>query len=246
MPLGYHLATVKRTLFCPLVLCVIRLAAPPGPGPERRLSQRVVRRLPPRRHANSSRRITVEPAAHRARPEGAADHPHPGGERPGGGALHQLEQEGRVRDVPGGGMVKVGRHGGHAQHPAQRPSGNEVTFQVRWTAPAAPGRRGVRRHRPCRPTATAAAGGDAEGVGRFNLSYGCDGAWTPSSTRTATAWASPTCAAASASATLPPMYSLKAGDCNDYDKNANPMGTRDLQPVRRRLRRHDQRGAGRA
>ena len=68
------------------------------------------------------------------------------------------------------------------------------------------------------------SGGDARGLRTHQPVVRLRGRSTPSWTRTATAGASPIRAAASASASCRRLYSLKPGDCNDYDKNANPMG----------------------
>ena len=140
---------------------------------------------------------------------------------PSGGLYMHSNRKGSFELVPGQNLVKLDET--QLMHNSPRmATGNEVTFQVRWKAPATAG--GVEFD----VTAVSAnrdggSRGDGEGFVRFNLSYGCEGV-DAFLDQDGDGWGIPDPRGGLRFCALPPMYTLKPGDCNDYDKNANPEG----------------------
>ena len=112
-----------------------------------------------------------------------------------------------------------------ATHTSPRRRRQRGPLPIRWTAPGEPG--GVEFD----VTAVSAnrnggTSGDSEGIVRFNLSFGCAGEGVDAYLdQDGDGWGIPDLRGPSRFCELPPNYSLKPGDCNDYDKRANPMGT---------------------
>jgi hypothetical protein len=140
-----------------------------------------------------------------------------------GGFFLNSNQKGSFTEIAGEGTQKASETG--VTHRSPKPaSGGMVTVKVKWTAPSgAPG--GV----DFDLTALSANGdnstrGDIEGLTRFNFSYGCEGVDVyldqdgDGFGLTDSRGPQRRCA-------LEAGWSMKSGDCNDYDKNANPMGT---------------------
>jgi Putative metal-binding motif len=220
MPFGYHLPTVKRTLFVPLALCVVWLAAPPVqarnagfPSESCGGCHRGGRDFKPT--------ITFEPAKIEPGQTVLLTVHVPAVNGPAAGIYMQSNRKGEFEVVAGGGLVKVDATS--VMHNTPRiAEGNESTFQVRWKAPATAG--GVEFDvTAVSGNRNGGSGGDGEGFGRTNLSYGCEGvdAFLDQDLDT---WGIPDPRGGQRFCELPMGYSLKPGDCNDYDKNANPMG----------------------
>ncbi|HEY0711021.1 MAG TPA: choice-of-anchor V domain-containing protein [Polyangia bacterium] len=136
--------------------------------------------------------------------------------------LHS-NQKGVFAEIAGEGVKKVTDVSVTHTSP-KRGTGGNVSFKMRWTAPTT-GPGGV----DFDVTAVSAngdggSGGDSEGIGRFNFSFGCMGVNVYlDQDGDGFGLADPrgpmrTCE-------VKPGYTTKPGDCNDYDKNANPMGT---------------------
>jgi MYXO-CTERM domain-containing protein len=141
---------------------------------------------------------------------------------PTAGLFMNANNKGTFTEIAGEGLKKTAPT--QVTHTSPKGAdGNEVTFRIRWTAPA---ERGGAEFDVTAVSANrnGGTGGDSEGFVRFNLSFGCDGVdayldqdgdgWGIPDLRGPTRWCE-----------LPPNYALKPGDCNDYDRRANPMGT---------------------
>ena len=131
-------------------------------------------------------------------------------------------QKGVFTEIPGEGLKKVADTGVTHSSP-KAGNGGEVSFKVKWTAPSdGPG--GV----DFDVAAVSANGnnstsGDTEGFGRFNYSFGCDGVDVYLD-QDGDGWGLTDLRGPTRQCELKPGWTTKPGDCNDYDKNANPMG----------------------
>jgi hypothetical protein len=220
MPFGYHLAIVKRTLFVPLALCVVWLAAPPAqarnagfPTESCAGCHRGGREFKPT--------VTFEPAKIEPGQTVTLTIHVPAVNGPAAGIYLQSNRKGEFEIVAGGGLVKVDATS--VMHNTPRiAQGNESTFQVRWKAPATMG--GVEFDvTAVSSNHNGGSNGDGEGFARTNLSFGCEGidAYLD---QDKDGWGIPDPRGGQRFCALPENYSLKPGDCNDYDANANPMG----------------------
>ena len=105
---------------------------------------------------------------------------------------------------------------------SQRATGDETAYRIRWTAPNEPG--GVMFDvTSVSSNGNNNASGDSEGAIRFNLSYGCEGVDVYLD-QDGDGWGLNDLSGATRMCELLPGYSLKTGDCNDYDARANPEG----------------------
>jgi Putative metal-binding motif len=140
------------------------------------------------------------------------------------GFYFSSNQKGVFTVIPGEGIQKAGTDTGVTHTSPKSGNGGEVTYKVKWTAPmGAPG--GV----DFDLTAVAANGdgrtsGDAEGIARFNYSFGCDGVDVYLD-QDGDGFGLTDLRGPTRRCELTPGWTMKPGDCNDYDKNANPMGT---------------------
>jgi hypothetical protein len=130
--------------------------------------------------------------------------------------------KGVFTEIAGEGLKKVGDTGvTHSQPKAG--SGGQVTFKVKWTAPTgAPG--GVDFDlASVSANGNNSSSGDAEGFARLNFSYGCDGVDVYLD-QDGDGWGLTDLRGPTRQCELKAGWTTKPGDCNDYDKNANPMG----------------------
>jgi MYXO-CTERM domain-containing protein len=139
---------------------------------------------------------------------------------PAAGVYLTSNNKGKFAELPGEGLKVVSDTS--LTHTEPKTGAGESTFKVRWTAPAEPGGAmfdliAVSSNR------NGGTGGDSEGTVRFNLSVGCDGidAYLD---QDGDGWGIPDLRGPTRVCALGTAYSLKAGDCNDYDKRANPEG----------------------
>jgi hypothetical protein len=166
-------------------------------------------------------RITFEPA--RIEPGGTVTltlHV-PNASGPVAGLYLQSNRKGVFSEVPGGGLQKISDTEMTHNAPRVGASG-ESTFQVRWTAPAMAG--GVEFDM------TAVSGnrdggsrGDSEGYVRANMAFGCDGV-DGYLDQDLDGWGVPDLRGPQRFCQLPANYTMRPGDCNDYDAKANPEG----------------------
>jgi hypothetical protein len=140
-----------------------------------------------------------------------------------GGFFLNSNQKGVFTEIAGEGTQKSSDTGVTHRNPKPA-SGGMISIKVKWTAPMGdPG--GV----DFDLTALSANGdnstrGDIEGLTRFNFSYGCDGVDVYLD-QDKDGFGLTDARGPQRRCKLEEGWSLKAGDCNDYDKNANPMGT---------------------
>jgi hypothetical protein len=134
----------------------------------------------------------------------------------------QSNMKGVFTELSGEGTKKVTDTGMTHSMP-KRGTGGQVTYKVKWTAPTGtPG--GVSFD----ITAVSAngdggTGGDSEGIGRFNMSYGCTG-FDVYLDQDGDGFGLADPRGPVRVCEVKEGYTTKPGDCNDYDKNANPMG----------------------
>jgi hypothetical protein len=132
-------------------------------------------------------------------------------------------QKGVFAEIAGESVKKVTDTG--VTHAAtKRGTGGMVTFKMKWTAPTT-GAGGV----DFDVTAVSAngdnnSGGDSEGIGRFNFSFGCTGV-NVYLDQDGDGFGLADPRGPMRMCEVKAGYTTKPGDCNDYDKNANPMGT---------------------
>ena len=211
---------VKRTKFAPLVLCVAWFWAPPAsaknngfPSDSCGGCHRGGTDFKPTITAD---RMRIEPG------ETVVLTLHiPAANGTAAGVYLSSGNKGKFEEIAGEGLRAITDSSVMHSSP-KAPSGSETTFKVRWTAPAMQG--GVMFD------ITAVSGnrdggtrGDSEGSGRFNLSIGCDGVDVYLD-QDGDGFGIPDLRGPLRVCALGPGYSMKAGDCNDYDKRANPEG----------------------
>jgi hypothetical protein len=140
---------------------------------------------------------------------------------PAGGIYLNANNKGVFTEIPGGGLKKITNT--QATHTSPKaPDGNEIVFRIRWTAPADRG--GVEFDAlTVSANRNGGTGGDSEGFIRQNFSYGCEGV-DGYLDQDGDGWGIPDLRGPTRFCELPPNYTLKSGDCNDYDRRANPMG----------------------
>ncbi|HEY0715768.1 MAG TPA: MopE-related protein, partial [Polyangia bacterium] len=135
----------------------------------------------------------------------------------------QSNQKGVFAEIAGEGVKKVTDTG--VTHTApKRGAGGMVSFKMKWTAPST-GPGGV----DFDVTAVSAngdggSGGDSEGLGRFNFSFGCTGV-NVYLDQDGDGFGLADPRGPKRMCEVLAGYTTKPGDCNDYDRNANPMGT---------------------
>jgi hypothetical protein len=221
--LRYHALVLRQTFFCLLVLCAIPVSARPAAAKENGFPTDSCSGC----HKGGETfkpRVTVDPARIGPGQSAVLTIHIPAVNGPTAGLFLNANNKGSFAEVPGGGMKKTANTQATHTTPKQA-DGNEVLFQIRWTAPAEPG--GVEFDvAAVSANRNGGTGGDSEGVVRFNLSFGCAGEGVDAYLdQDGDGWGIPDLRGPSRFCELPPSYSLKAGDCNDYDRRANPMGT---------------------
>jgi hypothetical protein len=140
-----------------------------------------------------------------------------------GGFYLNSNMKGVFTEIPGEGARKVSDTG--MTHNAPKPgNGGTVTFKMKWTAPKdGPG--GVDFDvAAVSANGNGASSGDGEGFGRLNFSFGCDGVDVYLD-QDGDGFGLTDLRGPTRQCELKPGWTTKPGDCNDYDKNANPMGT---------------------
>jgi MYXO-CTERM domain-containing protein len=221
--LRYHALVLKPTYFCLLVLCAIPLFAGEAAAKQNGFPTDACSGC--HKGGDSFKpRVTVEPAQVDPGQTVLLTIHVPAVNGPAAGLFFTSNNKGSFTEVAGGGMKKTANT--QATHIMPKEAdGNEVIFRIRWTAPTEPG--GVEFD----VTAVSAnrngnTSGDSEGSVRFNVSFGCAGEGVDAYLdQDGDGFGIPDLRGPSRFCELPPSYALKAGDCNDYDKRANPMGT---------------------
>jgi hypothetical protein len=140
---------------------------------------------------------------------------------PTGGFYLTSYGKGMFTDIPGQSTRRVSAT--EEVHSAPRTAvGGEVTFQVRWTAPAMRG--GVDFDVwAVSANGSRSSGGDGQGQARFNFSFGCEGVNAfidMDKDGYGVTGFGPTRVCE-----IGPGYSLMGGDCNDYNANVHPGAT---------------------
>jgi uncharacterized protein (TIGR03382 family) len=209
----------KRTLILPLALCVAALAAPSVvwakangfPGDSCSGCHRGTEPFKPKLSADPAKIAPGESTTITIVIPGAF-----------AGLYINSNMKGVFTELPGEGLKNVGDTGMTHTQPKSG-QGGQVTFKVKWTAPnTGPG--GV----DFDVAAVSANGdnssrGDTEGFGRLNFSYGCDGVDVYLD-QDGDGWGLTDLRGPTRQCELKAGWTTKSGDCNDYDKNANPMG----------------------
>jgi hypothetical protein len=216
---------VKRTKFVPLVLCVVCavatvLLAPPADAKNNGFPSESCGGCH-RGGQDFKPRITFEPARIEPGQTVVLTLHVPNVNGPVSGVYLQSNRKGVFSEISGGGLQKISDT--DATHNAPRVgAGGESTFQIRWTAPAMPG--GVEFDM------TAVSGnrdggsrGDSEGYVRANLAFGCEGV-DGYLDQDGDGWGVPDLRGPQRFCALPSNYTMRPGDCNDYDAKANPEG----------------------
>ncbi len=211
---------VKQTLFLPLVLCIVAWgAAGPAHGKANGFASDSCSGCH-RGGTNFKPQVTADPAVIA-----------PGGSTtltlmiPGASAgfYFTSNTKGAFTEIAGEGIMKVSETSITHRSP-KGGAGGMVTFKVKWTAPNnGPGGADFDL------TAVSAngdgrSGGDAEGITRFNFSFGCEGV-NVYLDQDGDGFGLTDLRGPQRQCELKAGWALKSGDCNDYDKNANPMGT---------------------
>ncbi len=220
--LGYHALVLRQTLFSLVVLCGISLAARESAAKENGFPTDSCSGC----HKGGQTfkpRVTIEPARIAPGQSAVLSIHIPAVNGPTAGLFLSSNNKGSFTEVDGGGMKKTANT--QATHTSPKAAdGNETIFRIRWTAPGEPG--GVEFDvAAVSSNRNGGSGGDSEGIVRFNVSFGCEGEGVDAYLdQDGDGWGIPDLRGPSRFCTLPPSYTLKPGDCNDYDRRANPMG----------------------
>ncbi len=220
--MGYDAQVLKPTVFCFLAVCAIGLAsARPAVAKENGFPAEGCGGC--HKGGDSFKpKVTFDPPVVQPGDTVVVSIHIPAVNGPAAGLYLNTNNKGVLSEFPGGGLKKVTNT--QATHSSPKGAdGDEVVFKIRWTAPAEKG--GVEFDAlAVSANRNGNTSGDSEGFARQNLSFGCEGV-DAYLDQDGDGWGIPDLRGPSRFCELPPNYALKPGDCNDYDKRANPMGT---------------------
>jgi hypothetical protein len=132
-------------------------------------------------------------------------------------------QKGVFTEIAGQGARKVSDTEMTHSAPKQA-NGNEVTFQIRWTAPAAAGGANFDLI-AVSANGSNNSGGDGEGRSRAGISVGCNGPGVDVySDNDGDGFGVTDLRGPTRMCELMPGWSVKGGDCNDFNDKVNPNG----------------------
>jgi hypothetical protein len=221
--LGYDAQVLRQTYFSFVVLCVVSLGTRAATAKENGFPTDSCAGC--HKGGDSFKpRITADPPRIQPGQSLVLSIHVPSVNGPTAGLFLTSNNKGSFTEIPGEGMKKTANT--QATHTSPKAAdGNETVFRIRWTAPGEAG--GVEFDvAAVSSNRNGGTGGDSEGIVRFNLSIGCEGEGVDAYLdQDGDGFGIPDLRGPSRFCELPPTHSLKSGDCNDYDKRANPMGT---------------------